>query len=436
MKEQTTRDLQTVINAQSRKLGLKQKVIAEKLGITEAELSKQLRGHKPMSDHIAIGLSQILQLPPEELLLLAAVSRCALTGKNKHPEQNEKAKQAYQKLLDLVPDSLTCVKVRNKDFISLENFPDIVEGPWTVISGDRRERPVKSLGDMIGLSVATTDFMYLLKLPLPPDTKIRSDKTLLVADETNLHRMLNTNLLFIGSPAVSMGTRDVLRKLGATFMFNISSHEYGREQELYDEVGRNATAEKLEDFLMRDDIQERLYDLLAGFRKNGFVDPVDFKGIRGRSIPRDKDYGVIALTGNPWSKEHVACFCAGVHGGGTAGAVQMLCSPDNFKDRPWGGVIMVDVSDFIPWERRFENLKPRWETHIYEPARYLEEILKLIECLKEWNACRGISQYKGEIAANDLEDVKTDVDILEGVYSFASDFLSKKNAHNKVNSGQ
>jgi transcriptional regulator with XRE-family HTH domain len=370
-----------------------QKWLAEKLDKTEAELSKWLNENKPMQEDEVVHLSQILNLPLPKLLLLASAARCAVRVKeaNKIPEKNaprhkeeinryKDAQREYNRLLQKIAqmDEMPPV-TRKRDYISLESFPDMIVGPWTVIIGDRRERPSKGIGDLVGLSVASSDFMFLHKLPLPSDTTIvRSDKILLIASKASIAEIMKTNLLIIGSPAVSLGTREVLRDVGATFMFDIGDEIYDREHKLYETVGYPTPKDELDAFISKKDVQEELDDLLATFRKNGFVDPIDFKGIRGRSIPKDEDYGMVALARNPWSEKHIACICAGVHGGGTAGAVEMLASPKNFVNCPWGGVFKVSVSGEVPWERRFEHLSPRWETHEYDPNKYLTEIQKLI----------------------------------------------------------
>ena len=204
-----------------------------------------------------------------------------------------------------------------------------------------------------------------------------------MASEEKLKSKLRTNLLIVGSPAVSLASREVLRRTGGTFLFNFGEGSYTHEKNVFDSKdlpeGQWLDESVLNQFFEREETKNDIDELFAELRKTGFVDPVDFKSIRGRAIPRDKDYGVIALAPNPWSPDHLACLCAGVHGGGTAGALQMLSSPKEFASRPWGGVFVVNLPDQAPWEDRFGYLSPRWETHEYDPPRYQRELAEMIE---------------------------------------------------------
>ena len=193
-----------------------------------------------------------------------------------------------------------------------------------------------------------------------------------------LKELLKTNLLVVGSPAVSLATRTILHNVGATFMFNINNEAYDRERHIYERIGEHPSREQLKHLVSDYSVQDDLRDLLATFRKNGFCDPVNYSGIRGRAINQYEDYGIVALAQNPWSKKHIVCICAGVHGGGTAGAIELLASPSKFKNQPWGGVFKVSLSDQIPWENRFENLSPRFETKEYSPEEYLISLDNLI----------------------------------------------------------
>ena len=414
-----------------------QKWLATQLGMTQAELSKRLNCNKIFQDDEVVRMAEILQLSLTQLLILAGEARCEAKAKEarrkmkdanniKEKKISESLGQYYRiaqkSFRGLLDSSSTIDKSQEKhkhSYLSLEDFPNIAEGPWTIIIGDRRERPVKGLGDLIGLSAGSCDYIFLHKLPLNPDTTlVRSDKTILVATEASLTEMLSTNLLVIGSPAVSLGARRILSKVGATFMFNIGNETYETENNLYERIGYPVPREELEEFLLDKEVKEQIDDLLATFRKNGFIDPIDFKGLRGRAISQDQDYGMVSLSANPWSKEHVVCICAGVHGGGTAGAVQLLSSPEEFTDHPWGGIFRVSMSDQVPWEKRFENLAPRWETHKYTPDKYISDIEELI---KRFNANSNTSNYNTEI-----KELAISNNMLQSVSKFVQNVLIKK----------
>lgn len=372
-----------------------QKWLAGQLGITEADLSKRLNTQKIMEEEVVVRLACILDIPLNRLLLLSLIAGCdartneirkkskaGLLPKKSDAEKLrtnfEKARIAYHELLQITGTVEPKVVETVREYISLEDFPNMVPGTWTVLVGDRREEPPQGLGDLIGMSVSASDFMFLHRLSLPPKTTVmRSDKTILIASN-RLKELLKTNLLVIGSPAVSLAARRILCDSGATFMFNINNEEYDKEHHIYDSIGEHPSREQLNRLISEHSFKSKRDDLLATFRKNGFMDPVNYSGIRGRAIAQHEDYGMVALARNPWSEDHIVCICAGVHGGGTAGAIELLTSPSKFENHPWGGVFKVSLSDQIPWENRFENLAPRLETKEYSPEKYLEYLDKLI----------------------------------------------------------
>jgi hypothetical protein len=406
-----------------------QRWLADQLGLTPGELSKRLTEQKAMGDDEVVHMAEVLGLSRPRLLLLAAEARCAAreraikakardkkdaTTSNRWDlarQRHENARGVYRGLLSALDSSGVRSASVRRGYVSLEDFPDMVSGRWTVLVGDRRERPAKGLGDLVGLSIGSSDFMYLHRLTLPAGTVVRSDKILLIASEASLRELMKTNLLIIGSPAVSLGARAVLRNAGATFMFNIGSAAYDRERRLYERLPTPATREEFAGFQASAEVEGEIDDLLATYRKNGFVDPIDFRGIRGRAIGSYEDYGMVALAPNPWSEEHIACICAGVHGGGTAGAVQLLASPANFANAPWGGVYKVSMSDQVAWEKRFENLAPRCETHPYDPDKYVTSINELIS--------RAGASIDGKEADDEVRQVDVDRKILELVRDFS-----------------
>jgi transcriptional regulator with XRE-family HTH domain len=382
-----TASLAEMVKSRLKDKDMNQKALAHKVGVDEAQVSNLLKEHKVPSDPLLVRMATELELPLDKVLLHAAVLRLRLrlrandeTLDGDDRSHIDKAAKTYESILAQV-----CVddppKRSPRPYVTLEDFPRIADGPWCVIIGDRRERPPKSIGDLIALSVGSPDFLFLPALDLPKDTVVRSDKTLRIASDEELKDLLGRNLLIIGSPAVSHATRAVLRRSGATFLFNIGDEWFEREERLYDAMppGAKWVQEELTAFLGNPANQDEIDHILWTYRKPGFVDPIDFTEIRGRAMPRDIDYGLIALAPNPWSERHVACICAGVHGGGTAGALQMLASPKNFEKHPWGGCFRVTTSDMLSWAKRFSFLSPRWETHEYTPERYLEQLAKLLD---------------------------------------------------------
>lgn len=370
---------------------LKQATVAAALNVTASQVSKWRSGKLMPSEEKLAELANFLKVPVLPLLLLREIACLhAVAAANK---RNPKLRKACRRITEILQASLDAEVSAGKvqalteqtswvhGGVTLADFPKIGSGKWSVITGDRREDPVKGKGDILGLSMAVTDVMFLHAIGLPPESDVRSDKTLLLAQ--NLSELLDTNLLIIGSPAVSLYTRAIMGMHGATFMFNIPEAKYAAENGLYDELPEYPSETVLQAKL--DEWKEggKMEGLLADFMKLGFVDPVDYHGIRGRAIKNHEDYGIVALSRNPWSPKHVAVICAGVHGGGTAGAVQLLSEPGkNFANRPWGGVLRVMVSGQIPWENRFEHLSPEWETHEYTDDIYCREMAKMLKRIK------------------------------------------------------
>ena len=378
--------LAEIVKAQLKTMGKTQKWLAEEIGMTDPMLSNTLSGSRMSTDEEIVRIAETLGLPLDSMLLEATLARCKLREAGSQNDAEKRrwayAADSYRRMSQgLQPIETTrAPRERATSCVTLENFPKLLDGTWCVLIGDRRERPPKGLGDLVALSVGSTDFMFLPRLRLPTDTQILSDKIVMVASEESLKELLGrTNLLLLGSPAVSLASRAILQRGGATMMFNIGDPQYEREERLYERLSGPDRVDEaaLTAFLENTLVQEEMNDILWRYRKPGFVDPIDFRDVRGAAIPRDKDYGMIALAPNPWSTEHLVCICAGVHGAGTAGALQLVASPERLKSHPWGGIFRVTMSDQVAWERRFAYLNPHWETHEYDPDQYIKDMREL-----------------------------------------------------------
>lgn len=424
--------LNDLANDYRRKKGKAQDV-AKALGLSPSELSNILGGRRG-DDAQIVRIAEHLEAPVGRFLLAAAVARCGQAKKTTNDKRRrnsvatgldparlwEKAHAEYQRILaGLLAQREEVSGARHPKMpLSLEDFPNLLDGKWTLIAGDRRERRPKGLGDLVALDVSATDFMFMAGLRLPPESRVLSDKIMVIGSEKNRRNQLSgSNLLLIGSPAVSLATRRVLGSLGATFTFNIASATYERELKLYIDLLNDAipgagdrlkttresekkgldiwdeelvemladscNPDQLEAFRKRDGVASEIRAILANYMKSGFVDPVAFRGIRGVSRSRTIDYGMVAISENPWSPSHIVVICAGVGGGGTAGAVKLLATPGRFSKHPWGGIFTVNLNDQVPWERRFNNIMPDWDTKEYDPDEYMEEAGSSCASLKE-----------------------------------------------------
>jgi len=71
-------------------------------------------------------------------------------------------------------------------------------------------------------------------------------------------------------------------------------------------------------------------------------------------------------------------MAAGRAGPGTAASLRLLAA-DDFREHPLGGVFRVNISTSAPWERRYESLRPVWETHPYSFEDYPKHLGRLRE---------------------------------------------------------
>jgi plasmid maintenance system antidote protein VapI len=373
---------------------LKQQALAIELSIPEPILSDYLNSKRSPSEDFAIRLSEALGTPRDQTILVCEAARCEHQAKEARAKDELDSSRRYEVARDSLLETLETVRrfappsrvdSMGNVVTSLRHFPYLRDGPWCVIAGDRRESPPASRADLAALSMSSSDLMFLLGLKLPPSTLVRSDKIFRILSESEIGELLSCNILAIGSPAVSFATREILRRTGATHFFNISQDEYEKERALSDSIDEVARLdpEKLTAFANQADVAEKVSQFLPDFRKAGFVDPIDFRGIRGRAQGRGRDYGIVALAPNPWSEDHVVVVAAGVHGPGTAGALQMLAMPQEFAQRPWGGVIVVNTPPLAKWQHLFErHLHPRFETREYDPAKYISDLQTMIDGIR------------------------------------------------------
>jgi len=69
------------------------------------------------------------------------------------------------------------------------------------------------------------------------------------------------------------------------------------------------------------------------------------------------------------------------------------------------------MSDQVPWEKRFENLAPRWETHEYDPSKYLAHIDDLISRIS--------APTSGGTRNHEVRQVELDTAMLQQMREFA-----------------
>jgi hypothetical protein len=307
---------------------------------------------------------------------------------------------------------------------SLKGFPGDFR-PLVVVTGDRREIPPLSKGDVLAYSFSTTDIMYLNNIGYQGDQEplndglVVSDKQFVTDDEESLRRRFgSTNILVIGSPAVNLLARRINED--SPFRFSISEEtkkELQEQNDLMDELitdddelfiyhqclegilDVDAMLRRYVDFHPHIDVlREKASAIALRFKdtlicKNipAYTRPVrhlmhklDKPGIydtpsgtdRGQSIGAYKDYGLIAILRNPFSdtEDYSVIYVAGVHGPGTAVGVRMLGDQRSFDSHPFGGVYQVKIPRVANYYEKIQRSSGIWETPRYEASGYNGEV--------------------------------------------------------------
>lgn len=297
---------------------------------------------------------------------------------------------------------------------TLQNFPEAFY-PLVVITGDRRDDPPKSRGDLFAYSMSPCDLMFFPSLKLREDVQIKSDKIFVLMDDSYLKREFGkTNLLIIGSPATNLVARKVNRM--SLFRFNISknSEEKLRSQEkiiekapfdivrlhIYLDVVRGVPLEislenlKTRRFLVVDEENFRatyesvvrdyastkignFKSLIREFTIPGLIDPID-NALHGIAIGYANDFGLISIARNPFAdnEDYVSIFVAGIHGPGTAQALRILGNSKNFESCPYGGIFEVQLNPALEWPARFESALQQWQTRTHYTSESVVRILR------------------------------------------------------------
>jgi hypothetical protein len=282
---------------------------------------------------------------------------------------------------------------------SLVNFPyDFL--PITVVIGDRREPDYKTIGDVFAYSASPAELRWLLRLGLPQDTEIISDKVFLEAqDDFLVERYGSTNLLVIGSPAANL----VARAANETAFFPFAVDLGTREQwhKVYGELrALRGQRTKLVNYASDPRTSDLRRYYLNQYRKGGLIDPTYTCVKRGETVPSDKDYGVVTICRNPYARgpgDATHCvMAAGVHLPGTMHALNLLTKAKvEFTERPLGGVFTVTLTEG-DWVKRIVTGRLGWSTEPYDLNHFRE-------CLVTLKTSERLRYVEGEITAQDVD---------------------------------
>jgi hypothetical protein len=377
----------------------KQGTLAADCGFDPADLAHFLKGERPLPQYALANLAEKLDIDPARLLLFGEYCQCVRRlRESSSPEDAsatpsgvakkrygwEQAQQTFEALLQRLPSG----ELAHSPVIAPRMLGDWPMSflPLMVFVGDRRETPPKSPADLLATSASMGDLHYLPQLRLPPETEIRSDKTVIIASRESIRNLVqDKNLLIIGSPAANLMARVV--NSGACFSFHAKPEALRQAldfQKLLEPI--RYLPDRLERYTdinsvtatEREWSRRRRY-MIYGFARSGILDPVDYEGLRATTTPPYTDYGVISLCKHPWSDNRVAIIAAGLHGPATAASIKLLSQPNAFAERPLGGVFHVHVPVDAPWEERYHHLNPEFDTHEYTIASYAAAMQRFVE---------------------------------------------------------
>jgi len=339
---------------------------------------------------------------------------------------------------------------------SLADFPERFL-PLQVVVGDRREIVSKRLtmADLFSLSMASSDLMFLPDVLGHPSfvrepARMWSDKITVLMPKSDLEmRLGSSNLLIVGSPAVNLGCRIVDPR--SLFRFDIDrewrdwdklyrgTHNLDDDricwlffricQAVQESAGKadaatiKAVVEPTRDERNEFDAAMEIAETLLGkpgnmiepktityaFRKLGFQDPAD-RAVQGVYTADSNDFGVVSLAPNPWASPqsgYVAIIAAGIHGPGTAVALKQLSTPHEFAERPYGGVIEIDLGGrAAAWPDRMREARAHWQTRAYTPEQLLGNLTNGRQQRMEPGARGWLARYDDEEFKQAIEFVK------------------------------
>jgi transcriptional regulator with XRE-family HTH domain len=372
-------------------LGRALKVGREKRGLSQVDLAKSLGIKSPAISNFETGqrlpslvqLSQLaatLDLDLPSLILCRAYDEVYALDLGNWPEKLLKQRPGLLGGLQRCiheAESAASVKVlehlKGRSILEFpEAFPNI-----RIVTGDKREYPPKTAGDIGAYSASPIDDRWIYRLNLPKTTEKVSDKEFVISSEDRLREEYgNCTLLVIGSPA----SNHLARKINSSAIFRFNLQKGFREilqdvlqdltLEKYGEVPEHRKSEHLKD----------LKRMMTRFYAFGIIDPLYAEGVRGYALRGDIDYGTITFAANPYYQgddfRYVAIMVAGFHHPATVWALRCLGEPrseeNGFLKHPYGGIIKVEIDTELSWEERMRKAKCFWDTDEYDQKSLLE----------------------------------------------------------------
>ena len=346
------------------KLSTKQEALASQLHCTSANLSQYVNGTTiPATEKLAEWSDHIKQtLDVTFPLLFHYESYDRLLRLVRDHPNNDLFREAlvhYDHVLESISDQPVRIKLPK----TLEHFPKAF-APLAVVTGDRREFPPKTAGDIGAFSASPCEDKYLYDIALPKGTRKISDKVFVQLSERQLREKFGqTNLLVIGSPASNHLARIINHN--SIFRFNLDPTAV----ESLDGIMQDARGK--DSFQLRILQEQKLGFLKFALKRmffGGLFDPTYEYFFRAGVHSDVRDYGVISLARNPYSDtaDFVCVLVGGLHLPGTMLGLNLLSKPERFKAHPFGGVYQVNM-DNLSWEEKIDKAGVDWDRNAVEP---------------------------------------------------------------------
>jgi hypothetical protein len=311
---------------------------------------------------------------------------------------------------------------------TLDRFPEAFQ-PLVVIVGGyfgKIGRDPDHISDLFRQSQNVSNLHYLLRLNLPPETEIVSDRLLLELhdDPERADELLGSkHVLVIGSPLVNVVSRHLVlnKKLIFNFVFNKQAYLLGKN--FYDDMIKSrlfenlasvvllrklmdARTEEFEEISSRASepssldkariekivlsIRQRIgapeanHDSVTDlFRPSNIFSPFSSLLLHA-GADTNHQHGVISLGENIWSKishgtpKHALVFVGGTHELSTAIALRDLSAKEALVDYPLGGILET-ISGNAPGPKRVTGVGSKWITEKYQAHNLLNKIDRVLE---------------------------------------------------------
>ena len=305
-----------MLRVEREKTSYSQGDIADKLGVKAPTISNFEKGQRLPSLTQLAQISALLNLDMQTLIHARTYDEVHLENTSDWPKDAlSQRKELINNLQKCIKNAESVFRAKSKEYLkgrTLYDFPEAFPN-IKIVTGDKREYPPKTAGDIGANSASPIDDRWIYRLGLPENTEKVSDKEFIISDQTRLEKEYgNSNLLVIGSPASNHLARII--NPHAIFRFNLQKGF----KETYEEVLRDLLVSKEEGSEHRK--QEHLKNLkrhMTQFYAFGIIDPIYQDNIRGFALRADVDFGTITFAANPYYKkddfQYIAIMVAGFH---------------------------------------------------------------------------------------------------------------------------